>query len=74
MATAGLKEADVASAEDPNQATPWSVSMEKQTGLSLGSITMQCFMHTILFIDTGHGMHVNDCFHCPATHRSPVTK
>ena len=25
-------------------------------------------VHGSLFTDTGHGMHVNDCFHCPATH------
>ena len=31
-------------------------------------------VHGSLFIDTGHGIHVNDCFHCPATHRCLVTK
>ena len=31
--------------------TPWSVSMEKHTGLYLGRITMQCYMHTLWCMD-----------------------
>ena len=31
-------------------------------------------VHGSLFTYTGHGMHDTDCFHCPATHRCPVTK
>ena len=31
-------------------------------------------VHGSLFKDSGYGMHVNDCFHCPATPRCSVTK
>ena len=31
--------------------TPWSVSMEKPTGLSLRRITMQCYMDTLWGMD-----------------------
>ena len=52
-----------------NETLPCTVLEEEEEKLHAHPM-----VHVSLFTDTGHGMHVNDCFHCPATHRCPVTK